>query len=62
VLRGLVATVEADARGAEGSSDTMPIELFCEESNDRGLAFWRSLGLREVGTADGAPHSRRFIR
>jgi hypothetical protein len=60
--RRLFATLEGDARSHEDSTDEMPIELFCDERNDRGLRFWSRLGFEDIGTADGAAHIRRLIR
>lgn len=58
----LYATLEADARDAPHSHEDMLIELFCDERNVRGLAFWRSRGFRDIGTAEGSTRFRRLIR
>jgi hypothetical protein len=58
----LYATVEADAVGHAGSVPGMPVELFCDERNERGLRFWARRGFIEIGTADGAEHLKRLVR
>ena len=45
----LYATIEARAANNPASAPGTPVELYCVESNDRGLAFWRKCGFRDIG-------------
>lgn len=59
----LYATVEADARNHEESNESMLLELFCDESNQRGLAFWERRGYQKVGTIETkTSRLARFLR
>lgn len=49
----LYRTLEEDAKAHVASSPGMPIELFCESRNERGLRFWGARGFQVVGHAYG---------
>jgi hypothetical protein len=55
----LYSTLETRARLQLGDR---PVELFCDERNERGLRFWCRRGFTDIGTAIGAEHLRHLLR
>lgn len=49
----LYRTLEDDARADPESLPTMPIELYCDRRNLKGLGFWQSRGFEVVREAWG---------
>jgi ribosomal protein S18 acetylase RimI-like enzyme len=58
----LYAAVEADIRESPRTNTEMFIDLFVDAANARAMSFWQRQRFRDVGTSEGNPRYRRYIR
>ena len=58
----IYAALEADIKESWRTDPPMFIELFTHRDNERAMRFWQRQGFRDIGTSEGDPRYRRFIR
>jgi ribosomal protein S18 acetylase RimI-like enzyme len=60
IADALYATLEADALADPNSTADMPIDLFCDTENARGITFWRRQGFEILGQTNGKARPNQY--